>query len=72
MMRTNSRAQRNLVVLHDENHRNLEHTRQVYALVKYGRLGGPVTDPGQRDPRLLPILERQRGTRHDGDHLANM
>ena len=60
-----ARAQGHLVVLDDEDGRDLQDAGQVDALVEGGGLGGAVAHPGEGHARLSAPAE---GERHARDH----
>ena len=65
-------AERDLVVLDDEDDGEFLYCGEVRALVRRGRLGGAVAHPREGDPRLLPQLEAQRDPRHHGHDVAHV
>ncbi len=60
------------VVLHDHHERTPLDSGEVEPLVERARGGSAVADVQQADAGLAAEPERQRHTRHDGDHIAEM
>ena len=60
------------VVLRDHDQGDLLHRREVEPFVERACRGRAVADVDEPDARLAAQLERQRDSRHDGDHVAQV
>ena len=67
-----TRSQRHLIVLDDKNRGDALHGGEVGAFVRRGRFRRAVTNPRERNARLLPHLECERDPRDDRDHVAHV
>ena len=72
VMLVESGAEGDLIVLDDEDRRELLNRGEVRALVRRRGLGGAVAYPGEGDARLPPDLERERDSRGHRDHIAHV
>ncbi|MEH3076389.1 MAG: hypothetical protein PGN11_06865, partial [Quadrisphaera sp.] len=64
-------GQRVLVVLAEEDHRQVPHAGHVHRLVEAALVGGAVAEEGQGDAAVAQHLARQRGTGGDRDGGAD-
>src|SRR2546425_763556 len=72
MVLLETRTQRDLIVLDDENGGDVLDGREVGALMRRGGLGRSIADPRERHTRLTLDLEGQRDPRDHRHHVAHV